>query len=76
MYQQLRNPVGMSFPKAVKSPPSRRWEVVRYVSAYEVPEIEHLDYPKHVESLDLRMSEPVGNKKLGKLNFAVPPAEA
>jgi len=76
MYQQLRNPLGMDFPKAIKHPPRKRWEVACFASAYEVPSIEHLDYPRHVESLVLRMSKPSGNKILGKLNFAAPPKDS
>ena len=73
MYQQLRGNLGVAFPKAVKKSPTRRWQVVRYVSAYEVPSVEHLDYPKHVESLILRLSKPVGNKVLGNLARSTPP---
>ena len=75
MYQQLRGPLGISFPRAVSRAPSRRWNVVKYVSAYEVPHVDHLDYPKHVESLVLRLSKPVGNKVLGRLEQSVPPKE-
>lgn len=52
-----------------------QWEAVRYVSAYEIPIIEHLDYPKHVEALVLRLSKPIGNKILGKLERSAPPKE-
>lgn len=75
MYQQLRNPLGISFPKAVAKAPTERWQVVKYVSAYEVPHVEHLDYPKHVEALVLRLSKPIGNKVLGKLKLSSPPQE-
>ena len=73
MYQQLVNPLGIDFPKTVKTAPKSRWEVVKYVSAYEIPSVEHLDYPKHVEAIVLRLSKPVGNKNLGNLEMAVPP---
>ena len=76
MYQQLRGSLDIAFPKAVSHAPSKRWHVVKYVSAYEVPHVDHLDYPKHVESLVLRLSKPVGNKVLGKLERSSPPKEA
>ncbi len=76
MYQQLRASLDVAFPKAIKKAPSERWQAVRYVSAYEVPRVDHLDYPKHVEALVLRLSKPVGNKVLGNLNVASPPREA
>jgi hypothetical protein len=75
MYQQLRAPLGIVFPKAVSRAPSNRWNVVKYVSAYEVPQVDHLDYPKHVESLVLRLSKPVGNKVLGRLQRSSPPKD-
>ncbi len=75
IYQQLRGPIGMNFPKAIKSPPKARWEVAAFISAYEVPLVEHIDYPKHVESLILRLSKPVGNKQLGNLNTLTRPPE-
>ncbi len=75
MYQQLRLKLGINFPKAVKSSPTERWEATAYVSAYEIPSVEHLDYPKHVESLTLRLSKPVGNKVLGTLNHSRAPIE-
>ena len=75
MYQQLRAPLGVKFPKAVKHAPLKRWQAVRYVSAYEIPNVDHLDYPKHVEALVLRLSKPIGNKVLGTLTRASPPKE-
>jgi hypothetical protein len=75
MYQQLKAPLGISFPRAVKGAPTRRWQVVRYVSAYEIPSVDHLDYPRHVESLVLRLSKPVGNKILGALQRSSPPKD-
>lgn len=76
MYQQLRAPLGMSFPNAIKKAPKERWQAVKYVSAYEIPTVEHLDYPKHVESLVLRLSKPIGNKILGKLEKSQPPKDS
>lgn len=75
MYQQLIKPLGLAFPKAVKQAPSQRWEATRYVSAYEIPHVDHLDYPKHVEALFLRLAKPIGNKVLGSLAVAVAPKE-
>ena len=75
MYQQLRAPLGVGFPKAVKSSPTERWEATSYVSAYEIPQVEHLDYPKHVEALTLRLSKPIGNKVLGTLSHSKAPIE-
>jgi hypothetical protein len=75
MYQQLRAKLDISFPRAVKSAPVERWQVAKYVSAYEIPEVEHLDYPKHVEALVLRLSKPVGNKVLGNLTHIKRPIE-
>ena len=75
MCQQLKGPLGISFPKAVTKAPTKRWEAVSYVSAYEVPKVEHLDYSKHVESLILRLSKPRGNKVLGRLKKSEPPKD-
>lgn len=75
MYQQLRAPLGIKFPKAVARAPSKRWNVVKFVSAYEIPAVYHIDYQKHVESLVLRLSKPVGNKVLGRLQRSSPPKE-
>lgn len=75
MYQQLKGSLGITFPKAVWDAPKSRWQVVRYVSAYEIPSVDHLDYPRHVESLVLRLSKPVGNKILGSLQRSAPPKD-
>ncbi len=75
MYQQLRAKLGISFPKAISKAPEVRWQAVSFVSAYEIPYVEHLDYPRHVESLVLRLSKPTGNKVLGKLQQSIPPKE-
>ena len=73
MYQQLIRKLDIVFPKAVTKSPSERWEVTRFVSAYEVPTVDHLDYPKHVEALMLRIAKPVGNKVIGTIPIATPP---
>ena len=73
VYQQLKKPLGISFNKAVKTAPQGRWQVVKFISAYEVPKVDHLDYPKHVEALMLRIAKPIGNKVIGSLRVATPP---
>ena len=73
MYQQLIRNLDIVFPKAVAKAPSERWEVTRFVSAYEVPTVDHLDYPKHVEALMLRIAKPIGNKVIGTIPVAAPP---
>ena len=73
VYQQLKKPLGISFNKAVNTAPQRRWQVVKFISAYEVPKVDHLDYPKHVEALMLRIAKPIGNKVIGSLRVATPP---
>jgi hypothetical protein len=73
MYQQLRCNLGVKFPNAITAAPKQRWQAVRYISAYEIPYVVHLDYPKHVEALILRLSKPVSNKVLGTLQHSVPP---
>lgn len=62
--------VHVSFPKGVVTKPSKRHQIVRYVSAYDVGSSEWLDYPKHVESLILRISKPPLNKNVGRLERA------
>lgn len=62
--------IDVSFPKGVKSKPQLRKEVVRYISAYDVGISSFDDYPKHVESLLLRVSKPPLNKNIGSLNKA------
>ena len=75
MYQQLRANLGVPLPKRVRTSSFKRWEVVRYVSAYEVPDVDHLDYPKHVEALVLRLAKPIGNKVLGTLSKSKAPKD-
>lgn len=62
--------VHVSFPRGVSAKPSKRHEIVRYISAYDVGRSEWLDYPKHVESLILRISKPPLNKNVGTLEKA------
>ena len=43
------------------------WNIVKYISAYYVGGTASFDYPKHVESLMLRISRPRLNTNIGKL---------
>lgn len=63
--------IDVSFPKGVKYKPESRKEVVRYISAYDVGTSSFDDYPKHVESLLLRISKPPLNKNIGTLARAL-----
>lgn len=62
--------IDVSFPKGIKNKPATRKEVVRYISAYDVGSSSLKDYPKHVESLLLRISKPPFNKNIGNLDRA------
>lgn len=70
VYQQIKTtiPVGI-LPKAI-SKDAKRFDVVRYISAYSIPTSDHADYAKHVEGLILRISKPRLNKNLGTLQPA------
>ena len=70
--QRIGAPVHVEFPKGVKTKPSSRIEVVRYISAYDVGDLAWDDYPKHDESLILRISKPPLNKNIGFLERARP----
>ncbi|WP_455852260.1 hypothetical protein [Pantoea endophytica] len=67
----LGRKVSMAFPQTIKSPPSKVREIVKYISAYDVEGKEHSDYPKHVESLILRIKKPLLNKQLGGLTKVI-----
>ena len=71
MISAIKRTVHIEFPKGVKVKPTSRIEVVRYVSAYDVGPVEWDDYPKHVESLLLRISKPRLNKNIGHLARAL-----
>ncbi|WP_122047257.1 hypothetical protein [Vibrio atlanticus] len=62
----------VSFPSGIKDKLQKRFELVKYISAYDVETNEHWDYPKHVESLILRISKPRLNKQIGVLEQAYP----
>ncbi|MBU2786255.1 hypothetical protein HAP93_10865 [Acidithiobacillus ferriphilus] len=59
--------VHIAFPKGVKIAPKNRTEIVKYISAYDVGAVKWNDFPKHVESLILRISKPLLNKNIGSL---------
>ena len=69
-YSAIRRNVPVAFPAGVKKKPDKRHEVVRYISAYDVGESNLIDYPRHVESLMLRISKPILNKQIGYLDRA------
>lgn len=61
----------LSFPRGITAPKTRS-KLVNYISAYHVGNYSHIDYPKHVESLILRIAKPVLNKNIGTLYAALP----
>lgn len=68
--------VHIAFPKGVVNAPKKRTEIVKYISAYDVGTTKSTDFPKHVESLILRISKPLLNKNIGYLQKAhQPPKE-
>lgn len=69
-YSSILREVTLNFPSQVRNAPSQRYEIVRYVSAYDVGTSEFVDYPKHVESLILRISKPPLNRITGGLEPA------
>jgi hypothetical protein len=69
-YSAIRRNIPVTFPAGIKKKPDKRHEVVRYISAYDVGQSNYVDYPKHVESLILRISKPILNKKIGHLDKA------
>lgn len=68
----LSRPVSLYYPKTVPSPPTKVKQLIKYISAYDVAGKEHSDYPKHVESLILRIKKPKLNKQLGTLTKVIP----
>ena len=71
-YSAIRREHELLFPAGIKNKTIPRYKVVRYISAYDVKVINGFDYPKHVESLILRISKPTMNKQLGRLEPAYP----
>ena len=71
-YSAIRREYELIFPVGIENQDVPRHQVVRYISAYDVKIINGFDYPKHVESLMLRISKPVMNKQIGRLEAAYP----
>lgn len=71
-YSALRRDSEISFPAGIKNKTVMRHQVVKYISAYDVKFFKNFDYPKHVESLILRISKPRMNKQIGTLDKAYP----
>ncbi|SFP51158.1 hypothetical protein SAMN05216601_113103 [Ectopseudomonas composti] len=69
-YQSIRQEVSIKFPSGIKNAPQKRYEITKYISAYDVGNSNWIDYPKHVESLILRISKPPLNKIIGSLEPA------
>ena len=74
-YSALRRDSEIHFPAGIKNKTVQRHQVVRYISAYNVKSFDDFDYPKHVESLILRISKPRMNKQIGILDAAFPKPE-
>lgn len=70
IYSALRRDVNVEFPNKVEFHPTHRYELVRYVSAYQVATYDWLDYPKQLKSLILRISKPPLNRNIGNLEKA------
>ena len=64
--------MSLSYPKTISSPPKKIKQLVKYISVYDVAGKDHSDYPKHVESLILRIKKPKLNKQLGMLTEIIP----
>ncbi|AIS13594.1 hypothetical protein C4K22_2481 [Pseudomonas chlororaphis subsp. aurantiaca] len=75
-YSAIRRDVDIQFPTGIRKKPEKRYEIVRYISAYDVGSSDWLDYPKHVESLILRISKPALNKNIGHIEQAYAPPGA
>jgi len=71
-YSAIRRDDFVAFPSGICNKVHKRYELVKYVSAYDVETNDHWDYPKHVESLILRISKPRLNKQIGVLERAYP----
>lgn len=67
----INRQIHIKFPKNIKKAPQKRAEIVKYISAYDVGVVEWSDYPKHVESLILRISKPLLNINIGSLEPAL-----
>lgn len=72
-YSAIRREVHVPFPSGIKNKPDMRYQIVKYISAYYVGDSDWVDFPKHVESLLLRISKPPLNKQIGYLEPARKP---
>ena len=73
-YSAIMREDEVKFPAGITNKVQKRFELVRYVSAYDVEMNDHWDNPKHVESLILRVAKPRLNKQIGILEQATPGA--
>ncbi|MCU6435701.1 hypothetical protein LPB67_18135 [Undibacterium sp. Jales W-56] len=71
IFSAINRSVHIAFPKGIKSAPKFRTKIVKYISAYDVGAVKWNDFPKHVESLILRISKPILNKNIGNLAIAL-----
>lgn len=69
-YDAIRLEVNVAFSAGINVKPNSRHQIVRYISAYDIRNSNWLDYPRHVESLILRISKPLLNKNIGYLEKA------
>lgn len=74
-YSAISRPSEIHFPAGIKNKNVKRNQVVKYISAYDIKSFDTFDYPKHVESLILRISKPRMNKQIGILEEAFPKLE-
>ncbi len=72
IYSALRREAEIVFPAGIKNKSVQRHQVTRYVSAYAIKQFPSFDYPKHVESIILRISKPRLNTQIGYLAEAYP----
>jgi len=70
-YYSIKKPYELVLPVGIKNKNIERYKVVRYISAYDIERVNEFDYPKHVESLILRISKPPMNKQSGRLKLAM-----
>lgn len=69
-YNAILRSVHVPFPKGVNNKPDQRYKLIRYLSYYQVELFDFIDYPRHVETLILRISKPILNKNIGYLELA------
>ncbi len=72
IYCALRREAEIVFPAGISNRNLQRYQVTRYVSAYAIKKYPFFDYPKHVESIILRISKPRLNTQIGYLAEAYP----